>query len=147
MLEEARKASDLLSANPSSISSTPQTRTEKIIQKHSVGLAPGKVVKSGDYVSLRPQHSMSHDNSFPIVQKFFNIGASKVHDNRQVVFTLDHDIQNKSESNLKKYAFIEEFAGTHGIDFYGKLRSTLQQARLKTNNNRCRPRHWSPDHG
>lgn len=70
MVEEARKASDVLSANPNTISSSPQTRTEKIIQKHSVGLAPGKVVKSGDYVSLRPQHSMSHDNSFPILQNY-----------------------------------------------------------------------------
>lgn len=147
MLEEARKASDLLSANPSPISNSPQTRTEKIIQKHSVGLAPGKIVKSGDYVSLQPQHCMSHDNSFPIVQKFLNIGASKIHNNRQVVFTLDHDIQNKTESNLKKYAFLQEFARTHGIDFYGKLLSVLQKARSKTNNNRRWPRYRSPDHG
>lgn len=146
MLEDARKASDLLSGNPGSISSSPQTRTEKIIQKHSVGLAPGKVVKSGDYVSLQPQHSMSHDNSFPIVQKFLNIGASKIHNNRQVVFTLDHDIQNKTETNLKKYEFLQEFSRTHGIDFYGKL-SVLQQARLKTNNNRRRSWHRSPDYG
>lgn len=127
MLEEARKASDVLSANPNTISSSPQTRTEKIIQKHSVGLAPGKVVKSGDFVSLRPEHSMTHDNSFPVVQKFYNAGASQIHDKNQIVFTLDHDIQNKSESNLKKYAFIEEFARTHGIDFYGKLFSVFQQ--------------------
>ncbi|GFP55596.1 homoaconitase, mitochondrial [Trichoderma asperellum] len=127
MLEEARKASDLLSANPSPISNSPQTRTEKIIQKHSVGLAPGKIVKSGDYVSLQPQHCMSHDNSFPIVQKFLNIGASKIHNNRQVVFTLDHDIQNKTESNLKKYAFLQEFARTHGIDFYGAGRGIGHQ--------------------
>ncbi|KAL7922529.1 hypothetical protein ACQKWADRAFT_292698 [Trichoderma austrokoningii] len=131
MLEEARKASDVLSANPNTISSSPQTRTEKIIQKHSVGLAPGKVVKSGDYVSLRPKHSMSHDNSFPIVQKFFNMGASKIHDNRQVVFTLDHAIQDKSETNLKKYAFIEEFAGTHGIDFYGAGRGIGHQLMIE----------------
>lgn len=71
---------------------------------------------------------MSHDNSFPILQKLFNIGASKVHDPRQIVFTLDHSVQDKSETNLKKYAFIEEFARTHGIDFYGKLLSAFQQA-------------------
>lgn len=65
-----------------------------------------------------------------------DIGASKIHDNRQVVMTLDHDVQvrfpltllllnlvanhvqNKSESNLKKYQQIEEFATKHGVDFY-----------------------------
>lgn len=35
-----------------------------------------------------------------------------------MVFTLDHDVQNKSEKNLKKYATIEAFARQHGIDFY-----------------------------
>jgi homoaconitate hydratase len=32
--------------------------------------------------------------------------------------TLDHDVTNKSESNLKKYRQIEEFARQHGVDFY-----------------------------
>lgn len=61
---------------------------------------------------------MTHDNSWPVALKFMSIGASKIHDNRQVVMTLDHDVQNKSESNLKKYRQIEEFAKTHGVDFY-----------------------------
>ena len=37
---------------------------------------------------------------------------------RQPVFTLDHDVQNKSPKNLAKYASIEQFARNHGIDFY-----------------------------
>ena len=32
--------------------------------------------------------------------------------------TLDHDVQNKSEKNLKKYRQIEEFAKKQGVDFY-----------------------------
>ena len=32
--------------------------------------------------------------------------------------TLDHDVQNKSESNLKKYKQIEDFARKHGVSFY-----------------------------
>lgn len=32
--------------------------------------------------------------------------------------TLDHDVQNKSETNLKKYQQIEDFAKQHGVDFY-----------------------------
>ncbi|KAK4142470.1 uncharacterized protein C8A04DRAFT_38256 [Dichotomopilus funicola] len=96
----------------------PQTRTEKIVQRYSVGLPSGKKVKAGDYVTLRPHHVMSHDNSWPIAMKFMSIGATKIHDNRQVVMTLDHDVQNKSESNLKKYRQIEEFARQQGVDFY-----------------------------
>lgn len=97
---------------------TPQTLTEKIVQRYSVGLAPGKKVKAGDYVTLAPHHCMTHDNSWPVALKFMSIGASKVHDNRQVVMTLDHDVQNKSETNLKKYQQIEAFAKQHGVDFY-----------------------------
>lgn len=75
-------------------------------------------MRSGDYVTLSPHHCMTHDNTWPVALKFMSIGASKVHDKRQIVITLDHDIQNKSESNLKKYRQIEEFAAKQGIDFY-----------------------------
>ena len=62
---------------------------------------------------------MTHDNSWPIILRYMSMGASKLHDNTQIVMTLDHDIQNKSESNLKKYQQIEDFATAHGIiDFY-----------------------------
>jgi len=61
---------------------------------------------------------MTHDNSWPVATKFMAIGATKVHDPKQVVCTLDHDVQNKSENNLKKYRLIEEFAKQQGIDFY-----------------------------
>jgi homoaconitate hydratase len=45
------------SAMPSPVEtpSQPQTLTEKIIQRYSVGLAPGKKVKAGDYVTLKPE--------------------------------------------------------------------------------------------
>ncbi|KAH0055457.1 hypothetical protein KCU96_g22065, partial [Aureobasidium melanogenum] len=33
----------------------PQTLTEKIVQRHSLGLAEDKFVQSGDYVTLSPQ--------------------------------------------------------------------------------------------
>lgn len=102
----------------SALPSQPQTLTEKIVQRYSIGLPAGKKVKSGDYVTIQPHHCMTHDNSWPVALKFMSIGASKIHDNRQVVCTLDHDVQNKSENNLKKYRQIEEFAKTHGIDFY-----------------------------
>lgn len=61
---------------------------------------------------------MTHDNSWPVAQKFFSIGATTVHDSRQIVLTLDHDVQNKSEKNMRKYANIETFAKKQGVDFY-----------------------------
>ena len=96
----------------------PQTLTEKIVQRYSLGLPKDKFVKSGDYVTLSPHHCMTHDNSWPVALKFMSIGASTIHDKKQIVMTLDHDVQNKSESNLKKYRQIEEFAKKQGVDFY-----------------------------
>ncbi|RMD43511.1 hypothetical protein DV735_g1649, partial [Chaetothyriales sp. CBS 134920] len=96
----------------------PQTLTEKIVQKYAVGLPKDKFVKSGDYVTISPHHCMTHDNSWPVALKFMSIGATKVKDPRQIVLTLDHDVQNKTEKNLTKYRQIEEFAKKHGSDFY-----------------------------
>lgn len=95
-----------------------QNLTEKIVQRYAVGLPEGKVVHSGDYVSIKPAHCMSHDNSWPVALKFMGLGATKIHDPRQIVNTLDHDIQNGTEKNLTKYKNIENFAKNHGVDFY-----------------------------
>jgi homoaconitate hydratase len=61
---------------------------------------------------------MTHDNSWPVAKKFMSIGATRIHNPEQIVMTLDHDVQNKSESNVKKYQNIEAFAKKHGVDFY-----------------------------
>ncbi|KAI8996292.1 homoaconitase [Trametes punicea] len=67
---------------------------------------------------IRPEHVMTHDNTGPVISKFKSIGATRIHNPKQLVFTLDHDVQNKSPKNLAKYASIEAFARQHGIDFY-----------------------------
>lgn len=61
---------------------------------------------------------MTHDNTGAIIPKFTGIGAVEIANPRQVVFALDHNVQDKSENNLKKYAKIEEFARSMGVDFY-----------------------------
>ncbi|EIN09856.1 homoaconitase [Punctularia strigosozonata HHB-11173 SS5] len=96
----------------------PQTIIEKVVQKYAVGLPEGKYVQAGDYVMIRPEHVMTHDNTGPVISKFKSIGATRIHNPRQTVFTLDHDVQNKSDKNLHKYATIEAFARQHDIDFY-----------------------------
>lgn len=95
----------------------PQTAIEKIVQQHMVE-GPRRDVRAGDFVSLRPRHILTHDNTSAVMKKFASIGADHVFDSRQPVFALDHDIQNRDASNLKKYADIEFFAAKHGIDFY-----------------------------
>ncbi|KAG5936464.1 mitochondrial Homoaconitase [Claviceps sorghi] len=118
LLENARNAPpSFLSAE--SLSSTPQTLTEKIVQRYAVGLADGKKVKSGDYVTVAPHHCMTHDNSWPVALKVQKMGLTKIYDSKQIVMTIDHDVSNKSEANLSKYAHIEEFARKHGVDFHG----------------------------
>jgi homoaconitate hydratase len=46
-----------------------------------------------------------------------SIGAFKLNDPNQIVMTLEHNIQSKSEHNLTKYRQIEEFAQKQGVDF------------------------------
>ena len=95
-----------------------QTLVEKIAQKYAVGLDTEHEVHSGDYLSIKPAYVMTHDNTGAVIPKFKSIGAKKLYNPRQVVHTLDHDIQNKSEKNLEKYKKIEEFSKAMGADFY-----------------------------
>ena len=94
------------------------TLVEKIAARHADGIAAGTVVRSGDFISIRPRHVMTHDNTGAVIPKFKQIGATKIADPAQPVFAIDHDIQNTSPENLAKYAKIEAFATEHGIDFY-----------------------------
>ena len=95
-----------------------QTLIERIARQHAIGLAPGREVRAGDILRVRPAHVMTHDNTGAVIPKFEEIGAVHVADPRQPVFTLDHDVQNESAQNRDKYAAIEVFAGKHGIDFH-----------------------------
>ena len=95
----------------------PQTITEKIAQFHLTE-GPNRPLRTGDFVSIRPHHVMTHDNTSAVMSKFKGIGAKRIHDPHQLVFALDHDIQNQDEANQKKYRSIEAFAKEHGVDFY-----------------------------
>ncbi len=95
-----------------------QNLIEKIAQKYCLDLREREEVHSGDFVTIRPAHVMTHDNTAAVMPKFFNIGLKKVADPRQIVFTLDHNVQDTGEKNLAKYKKIETFAAEQGIDFY-----------------------------
>ncbi|KAI7816514.1 hypothetical protein BC939DRAFT_481948 [Gamsiella multidivaricata] len=91
---------------------------EKIAQRYAVDLAPNHTVKSGDFVTIRPEHVLTHDNTGAVISKFKSIGAAQFKNPTQPVFALDHDVQNKTEKNLTKYATIEAFADENKVDFY-----------------------------
>ena len=56
------------------------TLVEKIAARHADGLAPGTQVRSGDFVSIRPRHVMTHDNTGAVIPKFKQIGATSIAD-------------------------------------------------------------------
>ncbi|NIA24605.1 MAG: homoaconitase [Gammaproteobacteria bacterium] len=95
-----------------------QTVVEAITQTHLAGGAKSGPIKAGDFVTIVPDHVLTHDNTAPVLKKFRTMGATRVSDPRQPVFAIDHDIQNTSETNLAKYRKIEEFARSQGVDFY-----------------------------
>ncbi len=98
------------------------TLVEKVATLHAQGLAPGQVARSGDFVTIAPRRVMTHDNTGAVMPKFQQlfegIAPPKIRDPQQLVFAIDHDIQNKTPANLGKYAKIEAFAHQHGVDFY-----------------------------
>ena len=94
-----------------------QTIVEKIAQGH-MAEGPSRPLRAGDFLSIRPHRVMTHDNTSAVMSKFKGIGAQKIHDPQQLVFALDHDIQNQDETNQKKYRAIEACAKEHGVDFY-----------------------------
>ncbi|KAI8639993.1 hypothetical protein BD408DRAFT_470704 [Parasitella parasitica] len=63
--------------------------------------------------------------------KFKSIGATKIHDPKQPVYALDHDVQNKSDKNLLKYANIEAWGKEQGVDFYPAGRGIGHQVMIE----------------
>lgn len=46
-----------------------QNLIEKIVQKYALDLPEGYQVKSGDYVTIRPHHVLTHDNTGAVIPK------------------------------------------------------------------------------
>jgi len=64
-----------------------------------------KKVRSLDFVTIKPQHVMTHDNTSAVIKKFDAIGATRVKNKRQIVFTLDHNIQVRNNLDLNLVSF------------------------------------------
>jgi homoaconitate hydratase len=109
----------------------PQNLIEKIVQSFAVQLEAEQKVHSGDFVTVRPRHVMTHDNTAAVMLKFQGLGASQMRDPQQPVFTLDHNVQDQSPDNLRKYAEIEAFGQSCGVDFYPAGRGIGHQVMLE----------------
>lgn len=99
------------------------TLVEKIATRFAVGLPAGAAARSGEIITIRPRHVMTHDNTGAVIPKFKEMTkdsprGTQIFDPKQPVFAIDHDIQNVTPENLGKYAKIEAFAREHGADFY-----------------------------
>ena len=54
----------------------PLTLIEKLATKHAVGLKHGQAARSGDFITIRPKHIMTHDNTSAVMSKFKEIFKS-----------------------------------------------------------------------
>ena len=96
----------------------PRNFVEAVVEKHACGSPLTSKPRPGDIVWLRPAKLMTHDNTSAILARFRSMGATRVAAPERCVIVLDHDIQNKTESNLAKYAAIEAFAREQAIEFH-----------------------------
>lgn len=77
----------------------PQTVIEKVVQKYAVGLPNGKVVKAGDYVMIKPQHVMTHDNTGPVISKYVALAFSSISQDYGT-FSTDSNRSAQTESTI-----------------------------------------------
>ncbi|MBY0114190.1 MAG: homoaconitase [Phycisphaerales bacterium] len=110
-----------------------RTAIEKIAARHAVGWTAEQPPRAGDFVTLRPRHVMTHDNTSAVIPKFRSIAGAdaSVLDPTQPVFAIDHDIQNHSAENLGKYAKIRAFAERQGIRFFPPGRGIAHQVMIE----------------
>lgn len=110
-----------------------RTAAEKIVALHARRWTGPEPPRAGDFVTLRPKHVMTHDNTSAVIPKFHAIAGreSPVADRLQSVFAMDHDIQNHTPENLGKYATIRAFAHRHGIRYFPPGRGIAHQVMIE----------------
>eukprot|EP01063_Lacrimia_lanifica_P020073 TRINITY_DN27428_c0_g1_i1.p1 TRINITY_DN27428_c0_g1~~TRINITY_DN27428_c0_g1_i1.p1 ORF type:complete len:690 (+),score=266.48 TRINITY_DN27428_c0_g1_i1:53-2122(+) len=114
-----------------------QNLVEKLVQKYAVdgeGAAVEGLVYSGEFVSIKPHKVMTHDNTSAVMPKFkalWDGGAGKVRYPEQLFFGIDHDVQNVTPENLKKYDAIEAFAKEQGVAFTGAGAGIVHQVMVE----------------
>lgn len=110
-----------------------RTLIEKIAARHTVGWSSEDAPRAGDVLVLRPRSVMTHDNTSAVIPKFRAIAGpdGRLHDPGQLVFAMDHDVQNLTPENLGKYARIRAFAERHGVAYFPPGRGIAHQVMIE----------------
>ena len=76
-------------------------RTQKILSRFVQG-ATGASLEGGTFVRIRPHAVLTHDNTAAVMSKFESLGDTRlrVRDPQQLVFALDHNVQDTSAKVL-----------------------------------------------
>jgi 3-isopropylmalate/(R)-2-methylmalate dehydratase large subunit len=83
------------------------TITEKILLRH----AKEKKIAPGDFIFARVDLALGNDITAPLaVEEFRKAGASRVINNKRVVFTLDHFTPSKDIKSAAQCKLLREFA-------------------------------------
>ncbi len=89
-----------------------------LIQKILKSSCTGNSLEPRSFVRIQPSRILTHDNTAAVINKVKPLKNFSVKNSSQLVFAVDHDIQNKSEINLKKYDTIKSFAAKYNVDYY-----------------------------
>ncbi|MFG0305561.1 MAG: aconitase family protein [Phycisphaerales bacterium JB040] len=110
-----------------------RTAIEKIVARHCVDWTGDEPPRAGDFVTIRPTHTMTHDNTSAVLEKFRALAGPHAHvfDPRRLVFAMDHDIQNHTPENLAKYARIRAFAQDQGVRYEPPGRGIAHQVMIE----------------
>jgi len=101
-----------------------QTLSEQILS-HAVG----RPVRAGEMVVVRPDVVMSHDSLSPSILKIFQeqLGATRVADPNQLVFTMDHVVPAATVSIANDQNRVRRFAAEQGIRLFEVGRGICHQ--------------------
>jgi 3-isopropylmalate/(R)-2-methylmalate dehydratase large subunit len=75
-------------------------------------------VDVGQIVDVRPDRTLSHDNSAAIIQAFKNLGAPRVRDPEKLIITLDHAVPAPTAQHAHNHAEIRQFVAEQGIEHF-----------------------------
>jgi len=92
-----------------------QTISEKILSNHS----DHKKVYSNEFIDVKVDLAMSHDNTFLVSSIFSKIGKKKVWNPKKIVIVLDHRSPANTSISAEKHKIIRDFVRTQKIsNFY-----------------------------
>ncbi len=91
---------------------------ETFAQKAIARAASRDHVAVGEIVEVTPDRFLSHDNTAAILRIFRDMGATRVHDPRRLVITLDHASPAPTVRHAQNHAEVRSFVREQGIHHF-----------------------------